>query len=402
MKILKAIYMRLCALAAVFANEWRLILSDKGVLTFFIALPLAYPVVYTLIYNPEVTEKLPVAVVDHSRTAESRRFAREINASPDMEVYDYVTSVEEGKELVAEQKVFGILEIPADYAQKIGRGERANVMFYANMNLLLRYRTYSFGLTDVQLNTISEITEEKTNMLGALADVAGAGGGLPVSNESYTVGDPEQGFASFVMPGIVVLILQQSMILGIAMITGTSRERRRRNGGMDPRMPAWAPAWSTVIGKTLAYTVFFIPATIFCLHYIPELFNLPHIGSPKEYLPFILPMLLSSSFFGLTLGWIVKDRESSFMVVVFTSVIFLFLSGLTWPTYAMPHFWQVVGDFVPSTWAVQGFIRINSNAATLAESSYDYYWLWGLTGAYFITAWATMRYIAGRRLKAKI
>lgn len=396
MKFLKAIYLRLKALAAVFANEWRVILADKGVLTFFIALPLAYPVIYTLIYNPEVTENLPVAIIDHSRTAESRELAREINASPDIEVFDYATSVDEAKRLVAEQKVFGILEIPADYAKKIGRGERTTVTFYANMNLLLRYRTYSFGLTDVQMNTISQITAEKTAMLGELADMAGAGGGLPVSNENYTVGDPVQGFASFVMPGILVIILQQALILGIVMITGTSRERRRRNGGLDPQMINWAPAWTTVIGKTLAYTIFFIPATIFCLHYVPELFNLPHVGSPKEYLPFILPMFLSASFFGMTLSWIVKDRESSFMVVVFTSVIFLFLSGLTWPTYAMPHFWQVVGGLIPSTWGVEGFIRINSNNATLAESAYDYYWLWGLTAAYFLTAWATMRYITKR------
>ena len=97
MKFLKAIYLRLKALAAVFANEWRVILADKGVLTFFIALPLAYPVIYTLIYNPEVTENLPVAIIDHSRTAESRELAREINASPDIEVFDYATSVDEAK-----------------------------------------------------------------------------------------------------------------------------------------------------------------------------------------------------------------------------------------------------------------------------------------------------------------
>lgn len=396
MKFLKAIYIRLQAIAAVFANEWRVILKDPGVMIFFLLLPFAYPIIYTLIYNPEVTENLPIAVVDHSRTAESRQLAREMNASPDIDVYAYASSVDEAKNLVAEQKVWGILEIPADYAKKIGRGERSTVTFFANMNLLLRYRTFSYGLTDVQMNTISEITAEKTRTLGELADLAGAGGGLPVSNESYIAGDPSQGFASFVMPGIVVIIIQQAMILGIAMIIGTSRERRRRNGGLDPKMINWAPSWTTVIGKTMTYIIFFIVPMIFCLRYIPELFNLPHIGSPEQYLPFMLPMLLSSAFLGQTLGWIVKDRESSFMVVVFTSVIFLFLSGLTWPTYAMPDFWQIVASLVPSTWGVEGFIRINSNAATLAQSAYDYYWLWGLTGAYFLTAWATTVYIKKR------
>ncbi len=48
----------------VFRNEFRLMLHDAGVLLFFVALPLLYPIVYTLIYNPEVLRKLPVAVVD--------------------------------------------------------------------------------------------------------------------------------------------------------------------------------------------------------------------------------------------------------------------------------------------------------------------------------------------------
>ncbi len=65
MKWLKSLFM-------VWRCETRLVFSDMGVLLFFFALPLAYPIVYTLIYNPEIVEESPVVVVDRSRTAESR------------------------------------------------------------------------------------------------------------------------------------------------------------------------------------------------------------------------------------------------------------------------------------------------------------------------------------------
>ena len=66
----------------VFRNEWSLVLGDVGVILFFFILPLAYPIVYTLIYNPEVVEKMPVAIVDNCRSAESREFAFKADACP--------------------------------------------------------------------------------------------------------------------------------------------------------------------------------------------------------------------------------------------------------------------------------------------------------------------------------
>lgn len=374
----------------VFRRELSLIVHDAGVLLFFVALPLAYPVVYTLIYNPEVVRKIPVAVVDESMTADSRSFVRKASASPGIEIYAYCPNMADARELMAEGKVFGIMQIQHDYARNLGNGTPAHVAFYADMSLLLRYRTFVSALTDLQLEIISEVTGEKISAAG-LESLAGASGGLPVKSESNFLGDTEQGFASFVIPGIVILILQQSMILGITLLGGTSRERRRRNGGLDPRQVNNASPTATIWGKALCYTVFYIPLTIYILRFIPEMFNLPHYGSPVDYLLFVFPLLLSTSFLGLTLNYFMKERESGFILIVFTSVVFLFLSGLTWPRYAMSPLWTWVGNAVPAVWGVEGFIRINSNAASLAEVGRDYVGMWVLAAIYMVTAWLVAR-----------
>ena len=107
--------------------------------------------------------------------------------------------------------------------------------FYSDMSLLLRYRAFVSALTDLQIDLAGSMTKTKIEQTPLSALAAGRDVGLPVKNESNFLGDTEQGFASFVIPGIVILILQQSMILGITLLGGTSRERRRRNGGIDPR-----------------------------------------------------------------------------------------------------------------------------------------------------------------------
>ncbi|MDE7387679.1 MAG: ABC transporter permease [Muribaculaceae bacterium] len=371
--------------ARVWSRELRLTFTDVGMLLFFFALPLVYPLVYTLIYNPEVITDLPVAVVDDSRTAQSRELTRSLDATSAIKVIGYATSLSEARRWQAEKHCYGVLVIPEDYARDLGRGEQANVEFYSDMSLLLRYRTFLSALTDVQLATGAKIRTEAMEAAGLPASDA------PIDNQAFFLGDQEQGFASFIIPGIVVLIIQQSMVLGIAMLVGTSRDRRRRNGGLDPLAVQASPS-AQCFGKLMAYMVPYIPMTIYALHYVPLMFSLPHIGSMTQYLPFILPLLVASAGFGLVIAELmVTEREMSFMVVVFTSVVFLFLSGLTWPRYAMPEVWRWVGNCVPAVWGLEGFIRINSNGATLAQNFHPYMMLWLLGAVYFLIYWLMLK-----------
>lgn len=382
------------AMARVFRNEWHLIITDVGALLFFVALPLAYPVVYTLIYNPEVVREMPVAVVDHSRTADSRLLVRTMSASPAIDIYAQCANLDEAKDLFGKNEVFAIVEIPADYSKKLGRGEQAVVPMYFEMSLLLRFRAFLSAFSDIQLKLVSDITNTRLEALGASA--LGLGG-LPVESHSAFVGDPGQGFASFVMPGVLMLIIQQSMVLGICLLAGTSKERRRRNGGIDPLAVRGASVSASIWGKTLCYFVLYIPLTIYIVRFLPEMFSLPHSGAPLDYLLFLVPYLLGSAMFGQALSGLCTERESGFIVIVFTSLIFLFLSGLTWPGYAMNWFWTWLGNLVPATWGVEGFIRINSNAATLAETAHPYTMLWILALGYFIIAWAVDRLSISRK-----
>lgn len=373
-------------LARVFRRELNLTLTDVGVLIFFLGLPLAYPIVYTLIYNPETPKDIHVAVVDDCRTQESRQLVRMIDATEAMEVTGYASDMQEARRWMNEKECYAVVHIPADYSRTIGRGGQAVVNFYSDMSLLLRYRQMLLSMTDVQMATDTELRPVTTSSYGV--PVSG-GVSAPVNEASYVLGDTQQGFASFVIPGIIVLILQQAMLLGISLMGGTSQERRLRNGGIDP-LEVTSSVLQSVLGKAMCYVLVFLPLTLYVLHYIPIFFSLPHAGRIVEYIPYIFPMLLATAFLGISMQVIVKEREMSMMVIVFTSVIFLFISGLTWPRYAMPWYWKGLGDMIPAVWGLEGFIRINSNGATLAQQQVPYMAMWVLSGFYFLTAlWAT-------------
>lgn len=380
----------------VWRRETHLVFTDIGVLLFFFALPLAYPIVYTLIYNPEIVKKIDTVVVDNSRSAESRELVRELGATQGVNIVGYAADMGEARRAMMEKKCYGVLEIPSDYGRRIGRGEQAVTSFYCDMSLLLRFRQYLFAMTDVQMNEVTRITSQRLADGGLLTSSIG---GLPVDSQPNFLGDVTQGFASFVMPGIVVLILQQSMLLGITMISGTSRDRRRRNGGTDPLDYDAGPT-ATVLGKSLCYMMIYLPLSYYILEIVPYMFSLPHVGRFMDFMPMIFVMLLATSFLGQTLQIFVRERESSLLVIVFTSVVFLFLSGLTWPRYAFNKFWLMVSDLIPATFGMEGLIRINSNGASLADVSQYYWGLWALTGLYFVTA-LLLRYFVSRKPKSQ-
>lgn len=381
------------ALFKVWRREFYLVFHDAGVMLFFFALPTVYPVVYTIIYNPEIVTDVPVVVVDDSRTASSRNLARMVDATQAMEVYDYAPDMAAAREIMNSHNCFGILHIPYDYDKKLGRGEQTVVNFYSEMSLLLRYRSFVAALTDIQLELGTHIQAQKISETGmeSLSSVA-----APVQSESIMLGDPTQGFASFIIPGILILILQQSLILGVTMLAGGAKERRRANGGIDP-MSVDAPLSVQMFGKLMCYLCIYTPMVLYILHIVPLMFSLPQVGSLGQCCLLILPMLIASTFLGYCLSWFVKERESSLLVIVFTSVVFLFLSGLTWPRYAMNGFWRLVGDAVPATWGVEAFVRMNSNGSPLWEQAHQYLMLWVLAAVYFVIAYCLQRYCQGKR-----
>ena len=368
------------SLFIVWRNEFYTIFHDIGVMIFFIGLPLFYPLVYTLIYNPEVARDIPFVVIDNDRTHQSRELVRMVDATQSMKLIGYASNIAEARRWLNEKACYGIMEIPENYEAKIKQNEQSIIAFYYDMSLLLRYRAFAETLTNIQIAVAHEQQQIHIDEINGITNLNIA----YIDSQEFFLGDATQGFASFVIPGILILILQQSLILGISMLGGTEQEKN--NNPLPFNNTTISPSIS-LIGKTLCYITIYIPLTIYILHFIPIIFNLPHSDNFISYMLLIIPFLFASIFMGFSLQPLAKERESSMIVIVFSSVIFLFLSGLTWPQYAMPVPWNWISKLIPSTWGIEGFIRINSNNATLSQNMTSYYMLWILCGLYFILAY---------------
>lgn len=368
-------------------KEIRNILKDQGVLIFLILVPIAYPLLYAFIYTQEVVRDVPIAVVDDSMTSMSRNFIRMVDGTSEVKIQSYCTDMEEAKELIKKGNVYGIIYMPEDFTDNLTSGKQSVVNIYSDMSGLLYYKSLLIATTNVSLETNKKI---KIQRMGNSTDRQDEVGTTPIEYKSISMFNPQDGFASFLIPAVLVLIIQQTLLLGIGMSAGTARESKGMN------YPDFIGKNSSgtlyvILGKSLVYLLIYILVSAYILCAVPKMFSLVQIPDTFTLAIFILPYLLACIFFAMTCSMFIHHRESCMMIYVFTSVPLLFISGISWPGSAISDFWKVVSWIAPSTFGINGFVRINSMGATLSDVSTEFQALWIQACIYFITTFAVYR-----------
>ena len=379
----------------IWKDELKNVFKDSGVMIFFFLVPFVYPLLYAFIYNNEVVHDAKMVVVDQSDSYLSREYIRKVDATADVKVVAVCADMEEAKRMLDEKKAYGILYFPSEFSKNTHKGKQATVSLYCDMSALLFYKAFLLATTEVSLeigkelraqnNPSSTIEQEKITI-------------NPIPYESVALFNSQNGFASFLVPAILILVIQQTLILGIGMLGGTAREKNRFHS-LVPISRHFNGTLRIVFGKSLTYILLYVVVCIWALAVVPKLFSLPQVGEPWTVMLFVLPYLFASIFLSMTLSGFMTSRESPMLVFVFTSVILLFISGVSWPKEAIPPFWQVVGYAFPSTPGIQGFIRINTSGATLNEVVHEYHTLWIQAGVYFVLACIIYRFQIRRRKK---
>lgn len=376
-------------------KELKNVLKDQGVLMFLILVPIAYPILYSWIYNNEMTREVPVAVVDLSHSHTSREFTRMLDASPDTKVAVRCNSLAEAKECIGRGEAYGAVYFPEDFQTKLNRMEQTHVGVYCDMSLMLAYKAIFQTCTAIQGNMNSRIQIE---LSGNHTDREDEISTKPLDFEEVPIFNNTAGYGNFIIPGVLMLIIQQTLLLGVGMAAGTAREKNNY-GFLVPVDRHYRGVMRIIWGKSLAYFMIYMVMGTYLLCAVPYMFNFISLVSWKSLMLFILPYLLACIFFSMTISVLMRYRENVMLLVVFSSVPLLFMSGVSWPQSNIPSFWQGVSWLFPSTFGIRGYVRMNSMGATLEDISTEYHALWIQTVVYFVLAHEVYRFQIGKARK---
>lgn len=374
--------------AFIWWDEMKQVVKDEGVLIFSILVPLFYPLLYSWVYNNETVREVPVVVVDDSHSQLSRQFVRQCDASPDVKILAYASDMDEAKSLLSRQVARGIYYLPSDFETNVNRMQPATVGVYCDMSLMMAYKAVFQTAQTVTMEMGSEI---KTKLGGhyTLRDEQIAA--QPLAFEEVPIFNPTGGYGSFIIPAVLMLVIQQTLVLGIGLSAGTARERNRYRN-LIPISRHYNGMFRIVGGKALAYFMIYAVMTAYLVLVVPRFFGFTAIGRWQDLLLFQLPYLLDCIFFGMVVSCMVRYRENVMLLMVFVTLPLLFLSGISWPQTSIPGFWQGISWLFPSTFGIRGFVRINEMGGTLLDVLPEYQILWVQTAAYFILACLVYRY----------
>lgn len=377
--------------AYIWKHEIKSVFKDEGVLIFFFIVPLLYPLLYAFIYTNEVVKEVPVVAIDEDHSSLSREFLRKVDATQDVKIIAYCTDMEEAKQLLRENVAHGIIRIPSEFSaniENINKWSQACVTIYADMSSMFYYKNLYLASSEVSLAMNKNI---KITRLGATTKNEESVITYPIEYQGLSMYNPVTGYSAFLIPAVLILVLQQTIVLGVGMLAGTAVDKNYFHK-LVPINRHYHGTLCIVLGKGLCYFMIYAVMGVWVLLVIPYLFDLPLLIHYTEMLLFLFVYLLSIIFFSMTVSVLVRNREKTIILFAFMSVPLLFLSGISWPSSAMPIGWKLVSYFFPSTFGINGFVKLNSMSASLSEISIEYHALWIQTGIYFILTCVVYRW----------
>ena len=353
------------SLSNVIRHEWKAIATNPAILLVLAGGIFLYGLLYNYMYAPNLVRKAPVAVVDLSHSALSREYVRWLDAAPQTSVYAQTPNILEARKWMKKGEVTGILYIPSDFETHVARDETSVFTLYAATDAFLNFKGLQEASSRVML-AVNDANRRAGTVFLPPQGLLAVASSTPVSVSGTALYNYTEGYGSYLIPAVMIVIIFQTMLMVIAMLTGEEAEQRRK-GIHSMRARFLKDMLCIVSGRTFVYVMLYVVFSMFLLGLLPHIFSIPNIGSGWDIVTMMIPFLLATSFFALAVSRWFTDSEAPLLMIAFFSVGYIFLSGVSYPLELMPWYWQAAHYVFPVAPAVLAFVKLNSMGGSLAD-----------------------------------
>ena len=337
-----------------------------------------YGFLYNLLYNTNVYRNAPIAVVDMSQSDISRRFTNYIDAAQQVDVVLITQNYYEAKQKLIENEIIGFLYIPSELKENVMRSEQTECIIYGSTLSFLDYLNISEAVNFASLEINSELLPDMLNSLN-MVDLLFLANDKAVNIISEQLYNKSEGYGTYLIPPVMVIIIFQTMMIVVCMNEVNSRRYLRTR------------KYKVIFGKAFSYVLIYIVFSVFFLGLLPLIFHLPHLGNFLDIAIMMIPYLFASAFFALILSSFFTDAEMPLFFIVVMSVPLVFLTGISYPLELMPWHWKVFHFIIPVAPATMAFVKLDCMGAELIHIRPEMINLWSQCIVYYVIAILTNR-----------
>jgi ABC-2 type transport system permease protein len=368
------------ALARCFLQTLRQIVRDKETLALLFGASAFYSLFYPTPYMKQVLRDLPVIVVDRDHTGLSRQITRWLDASEGVRVTSHAAYLDAAQDSVRARAAGAVLLIPKDFERHVLRGEPAYVEAYADASYFLVYSTALRAINGV-VGTVSAGVSVRRLQATGLTDQAAARRVRPVTFVAWPLFNPLAGYGTFVVPAVFILILQQTLLIGVAVLRVAEREAGSSR----------EPIWASLGGKLGATALIYVGHGLFMFGVIFSLYGFPMRASWLDVIVFLIPYFAAVTLLGLVVSEFFDRPDSATVALVATSLPALFMSGISFPLEVQPGWVRALSVVLPSTFGIRGFLQLAIMGARFDQAMRAWGALWVQVIVYWTLAWIVLR-----------
>jgi len=336
-------------LAEVFGVIRTLLADDSAKSTMIVGI-LIYSVLYPQPYVGEVLRDVPVVVIDQDNSTASRTLVREMDVTDLVDVTMSAPDMETARDAFYRRDVYGIVVIPAGFEADILASRPAPVAAYSDGSYLLIYSNVMRAVATVAGTMGAQVNYARLTAQG-IDDSTARTMLSPVTVTNVSVFNPQGGYASYVIPAAFVLILQQTLLMGIGLL----------HAGRKP--PAGRRLWATIA----AYFGLYMIWVAFTQMLIPYLYSIPRTGDLVTLFLIAVPFICACIAMGFAIAMAIPWREGVVFFLVVIGMPLFFLSGISWPVEMIPDHLRTISLLVPSSTAISAFVAVDQMGATAQD-----------------------------------
>ena len=317
-----------------------------------------------------------LAVWDASNTAESRELIENFRQAEFFSVNYYATDYDDIASLIESADAKVALVIPLDYAERLNRGETADLQFLVDG---------SDPMVGIQaVANASLIAQSKGASLagqqGAAQEVA-----LPLTLQPRIWYNPAMQSAIFYLPGLVGVIIQMLTV----MLTAFAIVRERETGTIEQLNVTPLRRGELIVAKLVPYVVISYAQVLLVLSAAVFVFGMPMRGNLLLLLLLTSVFLMFSLGIGIFISTVSRTQFQAMQASVMVLLPSILLSGFIFPIESMPRLAQWVSAVLPLTY----YLRI---VRGIVVKGVGMEYLWGDTAILALMGLVTLVLAASR------
>lgn len=337
--------------------EFKAIFTNPAIVLTVLGGAILYSFLYPQPYLNQLPRKQKVILIDLDNSRLSRKIARMVNSSPQINLTEQSYDIEKAKSSIQKGEIAGYLLIPKNFYKDVELKKSPTLVYGGNASYFLVYGSIA--------ESIFEVAKEVNEEILLSRKLHSAKNANPKENQPLKLNarpafNTTLGYINYVIPAVFILIFHQIMLIGASIQGATQTELR---------VGYWqlVSPLKLMLARFFVYLIVYLPIGFYYMGFCFERYGVPHVASTDVIILFMLTIIVSATSMGMALGELIPRRELATFVVLVSSLPLVFTAGFVWPTYAITPWLSFLVQWVPATPAILSMVELNQMGADFTQ-----------------------------------